>query len=200
MYGILKDNEVIAKFSTPLSVISNRPVLMTDALSLKRNVSKRPAHRWEITSNLEPLSYSANELFALFVSKGTFETIEVIMPQNFGVLMERTSTSNCTATGVAGATSVTITSNSGKIPAGTFVRFGSSALHTKVYMVKATLNGNGVLQIYPELRAIVSEGTRMYHRDDVIMPCLLDTDTASGMTYTDGVLMDMGTIKLVEKL
>jgi hypothetical protein len=38
------------------------------------------------------------------------------------------------------------------------------------------------------------------HRDDVQMSCLFDTDTLTGMSYTDGILMDLGTVKLVEKL
>lgn len=197
MYGIYNNNKRLAKFVAPTSVISNRPVLMTDALSLKRNTSKRAAHRWEITSNLEPLSFGANELFALFVKKGNFETIDVIVPQNFGVIEARTSSSTALhGTGVAGATSVDVVQNSGIIPAGTMIRFAN---HTKVYMVASGLNNSGSMEIYPELRVTVTM-SRIYHRDDVAMPCLLDTDGVTGMIYTDGILMDLGAIKLIERL
>jgi hypothetical protein len=32
------------------------------------------------------------------------------------------------------------------------------------------------------------------------MSCLYDTTTVIGMAYTDGILMDIGSIRLVEKL
>jgi hypothetical protein len=209
MYGIYDNNKLLAKFATPLSLISNRPVLMTDALSLKRNISKRAAHRWEISSNLEPLSYNANELFALFVRKGNFGQIDVRVPQNFGVIAARAATATVlTATGASGATAVSIAAASKDlttltasqlaeiIPIGSMIRFAS---HSKVYMTSDTLKNNGTLSVYPELRAGVSSAV-MYHRDDVDMPCLADTDSVTGMAYTDGVLMDLGTVKLIERL
>ena len=58
---------------------------------------------------------------------------------------------------------------------------------------------NDVVGIYPNLRTAVSN-TTFKHKDDVIMPCLYDLDTILGMSYTDGILMDLGTIKLIEKL
>jgi hypothetical protein len=195
MYGIYDNGEVIARFTAPLTVKSNQPVFVSDSLSLKRFISKRSAQRWEIETGLEPLTFSAEDLMVNLVTKGYSETVTVLMPQNYGVLKRRTSTGSPNAAGAAGATNVTISSNSGLIPRGTFVKFSS---HSKIYMTTSDLTGNGTLNVFPELRANVSG--RIYCRDDVFMSCLYDTDVVSGMTYSDGIMMDLGTVRLVENL
>lgn len=195
MYGIYDNGEVIARFTAPLTVKSNQPVFVSDTLSLKRFVSKRSAQRWEIESGLEPLTFSAEDLMVNLVTKGYSETVTVVMPQNYGVVKRRTSTGSPNASGAAGATSVTVSSNSGLIPRGTFVKFSS---HSKVYMTTNDLTNNGTLNVFPELRSNVSG--RIYCRDDVFMSCIYDTDVVSGMVYSDGIMMDLGTIRLVEKL
>jgi hypothetical protein len=40
----------------------------------------------------------------------------------------------------------------------------------------------------------------MFCGDDVQLSCLYDTDVVSGMVYSDGIQMDVGTVRLVEKL
>jgi hypothetical protein len=194
-YGIVEDGEFIARFAAPTNVRSNRPVFASDTLSLKRLVSRRSAHRWEIESNLEPLTAGANDLFAHLVEMGTSETVTVRVPQNYGVILKRTSMSTPTAVGAKGATTVTVTNNSGLIPRGTLVRFDS---HSKIYMLTKNCSGNGVMRFYPPLRAAVNGIFK--HRDDVEMPCTYDTDTLSGAQYTDGIMMDIGTVKLIERL
>jgi len=196
MYGIYVNSTVIAQFVAPISVVSNVPIFVVDALSLKRNVSKRPAQRWEILSNLEPLSYDANKLFSLFVKKGHSETISVTMPQNYGAIKTLTTTGSPTATGTAGNSSVTVASNNGTIPEGTFIKFAN---HSKIYMLTETLSGNGTMYIFPNLYVSVS-GTGFAYKDNVIMTAFIDTDSTTGMVYTDGILMDLGSVKLVESL
>jgi len=199
MYGILSGGSVIAKFTAPMTVNSNTPVFATDALSLKRNVTKRTAQRWEITTALEPLSLESNELFSLFVTKGHFSQIDVIMPQNYGAIKKRVlAASTPVGTGSIGATTFTVGSNTppNTIPKGTFIRFSN---HSKVYMLTSTVTGNASVGVFPELRSAVTSTTFNFI-DDVTMPCYLETDTVTGMTFTDGILMDLGTVKLVEKL
>jgi hypothetical protein len=194
MYGIYVSGSVIAKFVTPMTVRSNHPVFASDTLSLSRQISRRAAQRWEIETQLEPLSQTANELFVDIVTKGYSEAVTIITPQNYGVISKRTRTDPATATGTLGAGSVTISGGSGLIPKGTFVKFAN---HTKVYMTTTERDGPGTVSIYPNLISGVSAQT-MTCGDDVIMTCLYDLDTISGMVYTDGILMDMGTVKLVE--
>jgi hypothetical protein len=198
MYGIWDGTQVIAQFVAPMTVKSNRPVFMADTLSLHRRVSRRSAHRWEIETNLMPLTLTANELFVNFVVNGHSEPMQILMPQNMGVIKRRSSTAACTATGALGASSVAVAGLNGLIPMGTFIRFAN---HNKVYMTTTDLNtgGSGILNIYPELRVAVST-TTMNYLDDVIMEGLYDIDTISGMVFTDGILMDNGTIKIVENL
>lgn len=196
MYGIFHNGQVIARFAAPLQVKSNQPLFTSDALSLKRVITQSTSQRWEIESNLEPLTDNAHKLFSLFTTRGFSVGIDVIMPQNYGAVKLRTSTSTPTASGAKFATSVAVLNNSGRIPEGTFIRFDN---HSKVYMTTNDLVGTGTLGVYPPLREAVSN-TVFKHRDDVVMTCLRDVTNIRGMSYTDGILMDLGTVNLLEKL
>ena len=195
MYGIYENGAITARFVTPLTVRSNHPISFSDTLSLKRFINKRSAQRWEIEANVEPLSYSANDLMVNLVSKGYSEAITITTPQNIGVRKKRT-VATCTATGSANASQITISSHTGYMPKGTFIKFDN---HSKVYMTTTDLNGNGAVSIYPALRTAVASSV-VSNGDQVFMTCLYDTDTVRGMIFSDGILMDNGTIKLVEKL
>jgi hypothetical protein len=196
MYGIYDNGEVIARFTAPLTIKSNQPVFVSDTLSLKRFISRRSAQRWEIDAGLEPLTTDAQDLMVNLVTKGYSETVTVIMPQNYGVVKTRTASGTPVVSGVAGQSQVVISSGlSGLIPKGTFIKFSN---HSKVYMTTASLTGNGVLTLFP---ALVSNVTgSMTYNDNVQMECLYDTDVVSGMVYSDGILMDTGQIRLLEKL
>jgi len=196
MYGIYDNSNVIAQFTAPISVRSNVPVFAVDALSLKRQVTKRPAQRWEVEASLEPLSFGANKLFSYIVKKGDFSVVTIVMPQNYGAKKALTSSSTPTATASAFSSNVVISGNTGLIPSGTFVKFGN---HSKIYMTTSDLNGNGSVGIFPELRTSMS-AIGMVFRDDVIMNAFIDTDSVKGMSYVDGILMDLGTMKFVEAL
>ena len=196
MFGIYDNGKIIAKFTAPLSVSSNVPVFGSDALSLKRQVTKRTAQRWEISTGIEPLSYGSNELFALFVRKGNSEPISIVMPQNFGAMEALTATGVGTGTGSASETSVDVLGITGTIPVGTFIKFGN---HSKIYMLTQKLVGSGTMHIYPALRSAVN-ATAFSYQKDIIADFLLDLDVIAGMSFTDGILMDLGTIKLVEVL
>lgn len=196
MYGIYDNSNVIAQFAAPISVRSNVPVFAVDALSLKRTVARRPAQRWEIESALEPLSFGANRLFSYIVSKGDFSVVTILMPQNYGAKKALTSNSTPTATGTADSSSIAIAGNTGLIPMGTFVRFSN---HSKIYMTTSDIVGNGSVGIFPALRVSIT-ALQFNFKDDVIMNAFIDTDSVKGMSYTDGILMDLGAMKFVESL
>ena len=199
VYGIYKGGNVIAKFVAPTGVISNNPVRFSDTISLKRQITRMSAQRWEIASSVEPLVVGAQELFVDLVVNGHSEAIVATMPQNYGAVQNTTANSVVTSLGAsAGSNVVGVTNSNGVISKGTFVRF--AGLDTKVYMVTEDLNGDGNLQIFPKLRKDVANTAVMSYRDDVLLSCLYDTDTITGMSYSDGILMDVGTVKLVEKL
>jgi hypothetical protein len=197
MYGIYDGNRVIAQFVTPMTMRSNRPVFSSDTLSLKRQVAVQGAQRWELTTMLMPLSHTAEELFVNLTVSGHSGIVNIITPQNYGVIQRRTSNSaGATATGSRHSSTIDVKNNIGLIPKGTFIQFSG---HSKVYMTTSDLNGSGTVGVFPSLRAAVDNEV-MKHRDDVIMPCKLETSTVVGMAYTDGILMDNGTITLLENL
>jgi len=196
-YGIYDGAKIIARFTAPLTLRSNVPVFASDTLSLKRNTQSRPAQRWELETGVEPLSYGAQELYVHLVTKGTTEIFTIIVPQNYGVIRARTSVANITGTGSVDSTSITIANNAGLIPMGTAIKFSN---HGKVYITTANFSSaSGTLPIFPGLRTAVS-GHTIYHRDNVQMNVSYDLDTVAGMTYSDGILMNIGTIKLIERL
>lgn len=196
MYGIQVDGIVCAQFVAPLTVKSVQPVFSSDTMSLKRRISKRAVQRWEIQANLMPLSFGGHTLMVDLVTKGKDTEVTAVMPQNYGVIKARTNSATPSATGTAGATSITVIGVSGIIPRGTFIRFAN---HSKVYMTTNDRSGNGIINIFPELRATLT-GQLMHCNDDVILSCYYDLEQVSGMVYTDGILMDLGQITLVEKL
>jgi hypothetical protein len=208
-YGICNDNgNLIAKFAVPTTVVSNQPVFSTDTLSLHRRTMVRGAQRWEIASNVEPLGLGANELFASLVMKGHHSTLDVYVPQNIGVIetMREKLTSEIdysiafsNRVNANGRGEIVLGSHVGvDLPVGTFVTFTGD---TKVYMlIQPVTSNNSACYVYPQLKVTgpVSGGVMKY--TNVKMKCFYDTDTIQGMVYQDGVLMDMGTVKLVEAL
>lgn len=198
MYGILKDGAVLAEFVAPISVISNQPTSRGDSLSLKVSFAQSPAQRWEIECRLEPFTWDADRLFAHFTVKGQVSPYRVRMPQNTGVIRKRTSKSSIhQCSGSRDSTTLEIRDWTGYAPMGTFIKFDG---HTKIYMLAEDLRtGDTTMEVYPPLRKSVANES-FKHQDDVEMDVLLDTSAVRGMIYTDGILMDLGTVKFLEKL
>lgn len=195
IYGVYDGSSVIGRFSTPLEVRNNHPEFSGDALSLKRYKVRRPAQRWEIIAPLVPMSTSANDLLALLLDKGDTGQLQIVMPQNYGSVQARTATSTVFGSGTRDSDTVSISGNNGLIPAGTFVRIGSS---NKIYLTLTPRQGDGAVRVRPTLRSDVSGEVK--YREDVISFFELLTDAFSGMKYTDGILMDLGTLTFIEAL
>lgn len=216
MYGIYDDDNVLlAQFTAPLTVRSNRPMFGSDTLSLKRTIVKRAAQRWEIEAGLTPLVQGAQDLFALFVTKGYDQTLKIGMPQNVGAVAALTASNTVRTTAVSQAAGISIVNTqgiSGVIPKGTFIRFvddvNPSLSHSKVYMLTKDAGTGGTgsqLHIYPELRKsvlsqIVHYGKDLTPANTVFLAAQMDFDNVSGMVYTDGILMDLGQLRFVEAL
>jgi len=207
IYGIWDGTKVIASFVVPTIVRSNQPTFSSDTLSLKRVTYRRTAQRWEIDSKLFPLHMTAQDLMVSFIVNGHGEIVQAVMPQNVGAKAAKTMTFQIGTSSAASAYDSTVTigavsSGNGKvIPKGTFIRF-ADPLHTKVYMLTANAIISGTapttLYVYPQLRKAVPSGTIINYQDDVIINLKYDTDTVIGMVYENGILMDNGTIKLIE--
>ena len=196
MYGIYENGKVIGVFTAPLTVKSNQPVFVSDSLSLKRSRQKRSNQRWEINAGIRPETREANDLLVLLVSKSYTDPVDILMPQNTGVVMKRTRGTAVLASGDKGSTTVSVTTTA-YIPKGCFIKFSN---HNKVYMtVTDKTQQSNSIEIYPALLSPVLNGSFDWE-DDVIMKAYFDTDVTTGMVYSDGILMDLGTIKLVEAL
>ena len=200
MFGICNETgtEIIARFVTPMTVRSNQPIYSSDTLSLKRQTTRRTAQRWEIETNLEPLTSSANRLFVDIVSKGYDETVYVLMPQNVGVIYNRGGLQEVSASKVDSNTLAITNNEQNFIPTGTFFQVKNGSTQ-KIYITTTNLQGNGNVSIYPSIYSSFASGYIKIH-NNVIGKFLYDLDTLRGMSFTDGILMDNGTIKLVEKL
>jgi hypothetical protein len=206
-YGIWDGTKVIAAFTSPMTVRSNHPIFSSDTLSLKRLTYRRTAQRWEIDTKLSPLHTTANELFVNFVTKGHGEVVKALMPQNVGAKANLTMTATMTAEATAASESslwvqAVTSGNGGKLlPKGTFIQFATES-HTKVYMLTQDTITSSLehfkLHVYPQLRKAVVDGQGIRYKDDIIINMKYDTDTVIGMVYEDGILMDNGSIKLIE--
>lgn len=189
MAGIKTSNGVI-KFVTPTTVSSNQPVFTADTISLKRFAASMEVQRWEIETNLMPSNSSADFLLHS-VANGFATVFDVEMPQvyrNSSII----PTGSTQATGTAGTYSVTVNSSS-NLKSGDFISFSG---HQKVYLIMAV--SGQTLTVFPKLRSS-NLGTLNYG-NNTVMKARYDVDTVIGITYTDGILSDPGTIKLIEAL
>ena len=194
--GILQGGSLLIRFAAPLTVVSNQPVFATDTLSLRRQVVSQNVQRWEIVTRLEPSNQSADFLVHS-VTNGHNQVFSVRMPQVY----RRSDATNSagitlTANAASNANQVQV-QNLGFIARGEFIRFSN---HSKVYMVTEDLTGNGNLKIFPRLRQAVPIGSTVFYGSNAVLEVRYEPDVSLGITYTDGILSDPGTVTLVEAL
>lgn len=195
MPGILNSGGVeIARFVAPTTVKSVRPVYVGETLNLRTKVSMQGnAQRWEITSKLEPLVGDAS-LMLHTIAFDSFDVFAIKMPQMYrrtAVAQAAIITSGTAATGSAAFTQAGV----GSATVGEFIRFSN---HNKAYMV-TSISGS-VVSIFPNLLATVPSGTVVETGDNTRGFFRYSKETIKGMTWTDGILMDVGEITLVEAL
>lgn len=194
MAGIMVGGQLVLPFVAPMSVISNKPVFAMDTMNLSRLIHGQSAQRWEIKTNVMPQN-SAVDFFAHSVVNGYDAIFDIQMPQPYRGKGVTKNTSNISASGSAGASSVTISGNSGTLRKGDFVRFTG---HSKTYMVTADITGNGSMGIFPKLKKNVAE--TMQHGDAVMFQATYDDANVLGMVYTDGIITDPGQITFIESI
>ena len=193
-FGIYENGEVIARFAAPMTVRSNTPVFISESLALTRRIRKSSAQRWEIDSSLEALNGDANTLFAHMVLHGMHTPVNVVMPQPVAAIKQFAGVSP-QAVQAASPVGQAFVPTDIQVVVGTFIRFSN---HSKIYCVMSCLLGG--VSIFPSLRKAVDDTVTISFEDDVIMPAYYDTGTVSGAVFVDGVLMDLGAVKLVEAL
>jgi hypothetical protein len=212
LYGILKsatntgiESELAAIFAAPLSVSSNQPAFVSDTISLRRRVASQDAQRWEVESSIKPTNDSAAFIVSSIVA-GYTEKIYARMPQIYGIkslesqIDDTGEVLTLTTVGTAsiGSNIFTCTGiRSHNFASGEFIQFDTDS---KVYIViDPGVNGVGVI-ISPKLRLPVYPDTIVKFGSKVTLAARYDTTMTLGMKYIDGILVDPGTIKLVEAL
>jgi len=229
MYGILKsttntglDSELLATFSTPLTIHSNVTGYASDTVGLHRRANRTQVQRWELTTTIAP-SDNATEFFVNNVTAAFDTPVPIRFPQmvipGHGKASNGIRLSKKTPVGMdmdtypdAPLLTVSGTFNPGAsviaaqdpgglgrthFMIGEFIQFTN---HKKIYVVKAcNADGTGLV-LFPALRKQIVNGEPIIYGDRVTMMGYYDLDTAFGITYQDGILTDTGSVKFVESL
>jgi hypothetical protein len=191
----------------PLTIASNEPVYGVDSLDLSHQRVSYGAQRWELSFRVAQAGGEENLFAGLVTSRA--ETKTMIMPQLVSVDRKAPSISisqGITTSSVsAGANSLqaTVSESGVLIPRGSFISFSN---HNKIYMLVSPITTNSsvvTFNVYPSLLKDVPASTAIYHPYSSIKPVLSylqNTETLQGITYSDGILVDIGTISIFEGL
>jgi hypothetical protein len=173
---------------------------------MKQQRRTTDAQRWELSFGLTNRGSEENLLVGAVAGLSTAATMT--MPQLVSVDQKTTATGQLTvaANTAKGLGTVSVTNSVAGtfIPKGSFITFSN---HEKVYMLTAdhtTSTSASNISIFPNLRvALVATTTRVNHPGSTTKPALRyyrSIDNAKGITYSDGVLVDVGTITVIEAL
>ena len=195
-----------AEILAPITIASNEPHFDMTTVSLKTQRASQDHQRWELSFNVLSDQDKAAELFlSTIVNFDTSDTM--IMPQlvkeaNTNTLNNLTL--NLAAIATAGSSSILVNNASnvtGKLPKGSFIKFNN---HSKVYITTSSLDFIGTadrtLNIYPNLLSSLAINNTIKTGDDCVISYFKSIDNQMGITYTDGILSNIGTVNLIEAL
>ena len=204
IFGILKkqptatvtDDDVAAVFAAPLNIISNKPAMVADSMSLRRISSSTGVQRWEIEAAIAQTNNNVST-FITQLRAGYSNTVYVRMPQPVKVNYF-SGTLKTNGNHSRGASVITVGSSPTGLQ-GEFIQFGTLP---KVYLVTDMVSSgtSSTITIEPPLITAVAHDTSLKIGGNVVMPSFVDPSIALGIKYSDGILLDLGTIKLVERL
>lgn len=186
----------------PLTIESNEPVFSSDTVNLRQQRALQGAQRWELSFQIQ--TRDIEEDYFVGVVTGINQAKTMVMPQLVSVDKKVTVTNvGVPSVTVSGSSTVLIDFNQAGLllPKGSFIKFSN---HSKIYMVTdnvITSTSPISVPIYPSLRVNVTTSYSVYHPGSTIKPTLQyyrDLETLQGITYEDGVLVNPGTIKLIE--
>jgi len=196
-----KNSQILA----PVSIVSNEPMFDMTTVSLKTRRASQGHQRWELSFNIQPTDNNIEDALLAGVDNLNSETM--IMPQMPSVLDRFSFLGPATVSATASANSTSIIiddtgTNSGTIPKGYFIKFNTS---DKLYIVTSdsTFNANSpttTLNIYPKLTQDISSGSQLLTGNSVVFSYYKDINNQTGITFTDGVLANPGTITLLEAI
>jgi hypothetical protein len=184
----------------PLTIHSKDVVVSSETVTLKRLIHKTDAQRWDLSFGIVANDNEDAIFLAMIENAYTLKTMD--MPQLKKVDDATTMTGGLSVSSnyVAGATSIQANNTSGGLlPKGSFIQFAN---HTKVYVIKSDYVSNGnSLEIYPALKQDVSGSDLVYYGNFSTKPqlnYLRDDTELSGINYSDGILVSIGTVTIKE--
>jgi len=196
-----KNSQILA----PVSIVSNEPMFDMTTVSLKTRRASQGHQRWELSFNIQPTDNNIEEALLAGVDNLNSETM--VMPQMPSVVNRFSFSGSATVstTALANATTVSISdtvTNSGTIPKGYFIKFNTS---DKIHIVTsdATFDSSGTgvsVNIYPKLTEDINSGSQLLTGNSVVFSYYKDINNQTGITFTDGVLANPGTITLLEAI
>jgi len=201
-----------AQILAPFTITSNEPMFDADTVSLKKQRATQNAQRWEISFSTVGTPDTVQDMLISAVANNQL-TSTMIMPQLPAVsdkfTLENVSTSS-SSTYVAvrvnaspGDSSIDVKTlnRSGTLPKGCFFKFSS---HDKLYMTTSdtVFDGttNPTINFYPSLRSNATTAHQVRLGDSALLTYYKSVDNMSGITFTDGILSNSGTIQLLEAL
>jgi len=191
-----------AEILAPFTVRSNEPMFDVDTVSLKKQRASQNVQRWELSFNI--LTTKDTEIESLVNTVQNMDvTSTMIMPQLPAVSKSTTITANPTLQTVAAAGASSIfadhTSANGLLPKGSFIKFNNS---NKIYITTNDANFNQSsavsIGIYPKLRTSLTTSNSILCGSSAILTYYRSIDNIQGITFTDGILSNPGTIDLIE--
>lgn len=192
-----------AEILAPFTIVSNEPMFEVDTVSLKKQRTTQDAQRWEMSFQVINADNPTDLLLSTLVDFD--QTSTMIMPQLKAVYEATTANNNPITVGdkASGLNSIVLdhTHTTGLLPKGSFVKFSN---HDKVYVITANVdldsNVNVTASIYPSLVAAVPNGSYMQILDNCVITYFRDISDLRGITFSDGILSDLGTVNIVEAL
>jgi hypothetical protein len=182
---------------TPFTIASNQPMHETTTVSLKTQRASQGAQRWEFSFTTINTADTVGDMLAGMVDN--LDTVEsMIVPQ--AVTSTIVGVQPKAPALAVGATSFTTTNSidtTGAWQKGEFFNFSG---HDKLYMVTSTGETDAPVSFFPPLVAAVSDGATIQTWDFATIKYLRTIDTATGITFSDGVLSSPGTITIIEAL
>jgi len=191
-----------AAILAPLKITSNEPVFEMTTVSLKTQRASQGAQRWELS--FTTATSAATEADAIL---GAIDGITVAdtmtMPQLPSVDAANTAgVSLAISADVAASLSAVTIVSDGIILKGSFIKFSN---HDKLYMVTADVAASVAsapvsVAIYPSLRSAVTTAHTLKTGSSAVLTYYRSIDNAMGITFTDGLLSNAGSISLIEAL
>ena len=137
----------------------------------------------------------------LFGREGAFAKVEIARGMEISRGLTASEFTDLLNWGQAGLDGTAVTVQDGVesavIPAGSFIKFSN---HSKVYLTESTVNGSGSTRIHPGLIQSVPSSTGIQHGPNCLLTYSRDVNDIKGITFSDGILSNAGTVNLVEEI